>query len=77
MKHVTFSLSLILGLTLAVWPITPVRAATNNFAEYLCTSCTTVGAFENYAQEHIPSGAYFTNSAGTPSMEVLFNIFNP
>ncbi len=42
-----------------------------------CTSCTTVAAFQDYAQGDIPSGAYYVNSTGTPHVEALFNVYNP
>ena len=66
----------ILGLALAVWPTTPARAATNNLAMDLCTSCTTAAQFQAFAESNIPSGAYFETATG-PKMEVEFVIVNP
>jgi hypothetical protein len=75
MKHVTFSLSLILGLALFAW-LTASAWAAYNLATDLCTSCTTAAQFQAYAQSNIPSGAYFETTTG-PKMEVEFLIFNP
>ncbi len=61
---------------LALIALSPVRAATNNLATDLCTSCTTAAQFLAYAQSNIPSGAYFETSTGE-KMEVEFLIFNP
>jgi hypothetical protein len=74
MKKLAFPLLSILGLALIV--LSPVRAATNNLATDLCTSCTTAAQFQAYAQSNIPSGAYFETSTGE-KMEVEFVIVNP
>ncbi len=75
MKHVTFSLSLILGLALFAW-LTASAWAVNNLATDLCTSCTTAAQFQTFAESNIPSGAYFETATG-PKMEVEFVIVNP
>jgi hypothetical protein len=75
MKHVTFSLSLILGLALFAC-LTASAWAVNNLATDLCTSCTTAAQFQTFAKSNIPSGAYFETATG-PKMEVEFLIFNP
>ncbi len=72
-KHmILYSLIPILGLALAA---APVQAAPRNLVMAECTSCTTVAAFQDYAQSDIPSGAYYVNSAGTPHVEALFNVY--
>lgn len=61
----------LLGFTLFVFWFGRAMA-TPNLAVDLCTSCTTVAEFQAYAEQNIPSGAYFG-----AHMNVLFNIVNP
>jgi hypothetical protein len=76
-KHVVLALTPILVQALFVLSAGSARAVPRNLVMAACTSCTTVTAFQDYAQSDIPSGAYYINSAGTPHVEAFFNIYNP
>ena len=56
----------LLGFTLFLFPVGRVLA--DNLALDICTSCTTVAAFQSYAEQNIPAGAYRSIGGGAVSV---------